>query len=110
MYLHDWKETKLEGLKSDFRIDDADLVGVEILLAYYFDNCDEYYGDAVVLFERDGKLWRVDASHCSCMGLEGQWEPEETTIEALEHTLEKGWEFNGFLEPMKKVIRKLKAR
>lgn len=110
MFLHDWKETKLEGLKEDFRIDDTDLVGVEIILAYYFDNCDEYYGDAFVLFEREGKLWRVDASHCSCMGLVGQWDPEETTVEALEHTLEEGCDFDCFAESMNQVIRKLKAK
>jgi hypothetical protein len=27
----------------------------------------------------------VNGSHCSCHGLEGQWEPEETSMKALEH-------------------------
>lgn len=42
-----------------------------------------YEGDAVVLFERDGKLFEVHGGHCSCHGLEGQWEPEETTWAAI---------------------------
>ena len=41
-------------------------------------------GDAIVIFRIDGKLYEVRGSHCSCMGLEGQWEPEETTVAALE--------------------------
>jgi hypothetical protein len=36
-----------------------------------------------VIFEKDGKLWEVNGSHCSCYGLEGQWQPEETTWEAI---------------------------
>ncbi len=31
----------------------------------------------------DGSLFYIYGSHCSCMGLEGQWEPEPTTKEAL---------------------------
>ena len=33
-----------------------------------------YDGDALVLFEQDGKLFEVHGSHCSCYGLEGQWQ------------------------------------
>lgn len=32
----------------------------------------------------------VRPPHCSCYGLEDQWEPEETTLEALKHRLENG--------------------
>lgn len=62
--------------------------GAEILLASY--GTTSYEGDAFVLFKRDGKLWEVNGSHCSCYGLEGQWEPEETTIEALRHRVNEG--------------------
>lgn len=58
-----------------------------ILLATY--DCPDYDGYAFVLFERDGKLYEVNSSHCSCNGLE--WEPEETTWEAL-----KMREFYGY--------------
>jgi hypothetical protein len=31
------------------------------------------------------KFYLVEASHCSCFGLEGQWEPHEITREVLEN-------------------------
>lgn len=49
----------------------------EVLYAQY--GYGSYDGSARVLFERNGTLFRVDGSHCSCYGLEGQWEPEETS-------------------------------
>ena len=42
-----------------------------------------YEGTAFVVFTSGGMLYEVHGSHCSCYGLEDQWEPEETTIEAL---------------------------
>lgn len=65
----------------------------------YYDGdygCDS---SAFVLYKKDGKLWEVHGSHCSCHGLSesdclgettSQWEPEETTVEALEHRATKG--------------------
>jgi hypothetical protein len=50
----------------------------------------DYSGDAWVLFEKDGQLYEVNGGHCSCYGLEGQWEPETVTLEALEHRLIEG--------------------
>lgn len=53
----------------------------EVLFASYEQEC--YEGSAVVIFRRDGKLYEVEASHCSCYGLEGQWHPGEVTPAAL---------------------------
>jgi hypothetical protein len=53
----------------------------EVLIAIY--TYEDYWGSAFVLFERDGKLYEVNGSHCSCYGLETQWEPEETSWPAL---------------------------
>lgn len=47
----------------------------EILFASYAPGC--YCGDAVVIFKRNNILYMVEASHCSCYGLEGQWGPNE---------------------------------
>ena len=88
MYLNEWKDGGLGEMEIDFKIDDAALAGATVLLASYGQGC--YEGDAFVLFERDGKLYEVNGGHCSCYGLEGQWEPEETTVEALRHRIEKG--------------------
>lgn len=86
MYLHDWNN--IEGVKNDFEISDEQLEDVKILLASY--TYEDYDGSAFVLFLRDGKLYEVNGSHCSCYGLEGQWGPEETTREELEYRLKHG--------------------
>lgn len=59
-----------------------------ILFASY--GQDNYSGDAFVLFEMGGKLYEVNGSHCSCYGLEGQFEPEETSLKYLEKVLRDG--------------------
>jgi len=70
-----------EDVVSNFCISPEQLEGVEILYAVY--DCPPYEGYAHVIFRKDGKLYEVNGSHCSCNGLEGQWEPEETSVEAL---------------------------
>lgn len=57
------------------------LTDAHVIIAAY--DCPDYEGAAFVLFQRDGKLYEVHGSHCSCYGLEGQWEPEETSVEAI---------------------------
>ena len=61
---------------------------INVLFASY--SYENYSGDAFVLFEKDGKLYEVNGSHCSCYGLEGQFEPEETSLEYLEKILKEG--------------------
>ena len=55
----------------------------EILIAFH--HAEAYEGSAFVLYRdrRDGKLYIVEGSHCSCMGFEHQWCPGETTLDAL---------------------------
>jgi hypothetical protein len=52
----------------------------QVLFAYY--SYEDYSGWAVCIFERDGILYEVHDSHCSCNGLEN-WNPEETSWGAL---------------------------
>lgn len=62
----------------------------EILMACV--DGDGYEEQAFVLY-RDvdsGQLYEVNAYHCSCYGFEGQFEPEETSKEALMARMEKG--------------------
>lgn len=88
--------TDFDGTRwSAYRNDDAIPIeekpkfkGAEILLASY--GTPSYEGYAFVLFRRDGKLWEVDGSHCSCYGLAGQWDPEQTTVDALRHRINEG--------------------
>lgn len=64
-----------------FCVSEEQSEGIEILYACY-DSYD-YEGYAHVIFRKDGKVYEVNGSHCSCYGLEGQWEPEETSVTAL---------------------------
>ena len=81
---------------------------IHILFASY--GQDNYSGDAFVLAVVEGKLYEVNGSHCSCYGLEGQWELEETTIEALVHRLIEGklgvddYSDNEFHEELKEFL------
>ena len=85
-----------------------EFAGAEILLASY--GTPSYEGYAFVLFRRGGKLYEVHGSHCSCFGLEGQWEPEETTPEALRHRVTEGelgegdWDENPFATELLAVL------
>jgi hypothetical protein len=83
-FLGDWNN--IEDISHDFGEElDKD---TKILLAWY--DYADYSGSAYVLFERNGKLYEVVGSHCSCYSLDGQWEPEEVPVEALKHRIEKG--------------------
>lgn len=138
MYLHDWKDGGFINMVGDFdgiymdaksyyatksprenveswikdkqKMTDAlasdKWKNMEVLLASY--NDEDYSGDAFVLFKSDGKLYEVNGSHCSCYGLDGQWEPEETTIESLRHRLDKGklgsYAGNMFADELRQVL------
>lgn len=55
----------------------------EILVALY--SYADYSGNAIVIGRDEaGELFEVHGSHCSCYGLEGQWEPEPTSFAALQ--------------------------
>lgn len=89
-------------------------IGAEVLFASY--GTDNYSGDAFVLFRRDGKLFEVNGSHCSCYGLEGQWDPEETTVAALRHRLTDGrlgqddYSDNVFADDLARLLDTLDAK
>lgn len=76
----------VEDLKREYEISDEDLQGVEFLYAAY--RVGSYEGDSIVLFKKDGKLFIVESAHCSCYGLEGQWDPIEVTEASLKKEIE----------------------
>ncbi len=47
----------------------------EVLFAKY--TYEDYSGFASVLYPKGNKYYLNECSHCSCYGLEGQWNPEE---------------------------------
>jgi hypothetical protein len=78
-----------DDVVNGFRIDTKDPFfprEEDILFATY-----HYYGmyeaAAYVLLRRNDNLFEVYASHCSCYGLEGQWEPEKSSAEVLKASI-----------------------
>ena len=74
--------TQKQDICSEFGVDQALLQDLDILFAAY--TYEDYSGQAlVVAVDKQGALFEVNGSHCSCYGLEGQWELEPTDIPAL---------------------------
>ena len=83
--LHEFTETFYDDRKDEVLEDWKDC---NILFAWYGNG--SYDGTAFVLFEREGDLYEVNGGHCSCYGLEDQWDPEITSVEVLEHRIREG--------------------
>ena len=66
----------------------TELLKADRIFAAY--ETEPYQGSAIVVWQIGNQWWEVHASHCSCHGLEGQWEPEATIWAALCQYLE-GW-------------------
>jgi hypothetical protein len=79
----------------------------EVIYAEY-DN-GGYEGSAVVVFRNGKNISMVTGSHCSCFGLEGQWDPETFTIKGaiqyFEHINERGYGIQ--LDAASKILKKL---
>lgn len=80
----------IESIRGAF--EHHDIYDKEIIGAVY--DYEDYDGYAQVVFTRNGKLYEVYGSHCSCMGLEGQFQPIETTLEALRTAYKKNLDSN----------------
>lgn len=63
----------------------------EVLLAVY--DMDGYEGSADVIYRVGDRYYWVSGSHCSCYGLEGQWDPEDYSAELLIAALRRGDHF-----------------
>jgi hypothetical protein len=95
-YLGDW-DCRAD-LASDFEVRLND--NIEIIVACY--QTGHYSGQAIVIFEKGEKLYLIEASHCSCYGLEGQWNAELINEDFLRHKLNKGdWLYDDIEHNMK---------
>lgn len=122
-----WKETKYVGnwsesldMFQDFQVTDWEEINTWkshygwnniVAAGYVYEGNDER---AYVLmhkreWDRSTKpptvqfaLYEVHGGHCSCYGLEGQWEPERTTVASLRKRLDGGG--YGMLVEMKSII------
>lgn len=64
-----------EDVRRHFEMDEKE--PTEVILARYDQEC--YEGSALVIYRRGRRYYEVSGGHCSCHGLEGQWDPEEYT-------------------------------
>lgn len=81
-----WQD--VDGIRTDFGdYDQPSPVPADLDVVFAAYGGGSYDGQAVVVFRQGGKLWEVHGSHCSCMGLEHQWKPEEATVESLAKTV-----------------------
>lgn len=79
VYEGDW--SCLDDMLRDFGISKDEIKGYKVLYAWY--EYAFYSGSAFVLLKKGRKLYEVNGGHCSCYGLENQFDLEETTVEAL---------------------------
>ena len=122
-YLNNW------GSKEDMTADFEEVYGatdltpehiakyshVDVLLASY--GTGNYSGDAFVLFRNaiDGQLYEINGGHCSCYGLEGQWDEEPCDLESLKHRVINGnlgsddYNYNIFKDEILQVIEELEV-
>jgi hypothetical protein len=91
MFIENFKD--VQDMADNFAVPVETFDGMNILIAWY--GYGSYCGASFVLYEKDDKLYEVNGSHCSCNGLEQQWEPEETSWEALKWVLEEGSKFDS---------------
>jgi hypothetical protein len=75
------------GIVNDLEI----LIGYESVGSW---GCDS--SSFFLLRDKDGKLFEVHGSHCSCYGFEGQFTLEETTIEALKFRINESYNHSVF--------------
>lgn len=92
----------IESIVSEFEIDNyerwtstVEAFKKRYIILYADYEYENYSGDAYVLgFDKEmgekGTWFEVHGSHCSCYGLEGQWEPEYyNTLQDLKNMLAK---------------------
>ncbi len=93
----------------DFRVPLPEVALYDILLASYTNQ--SYSGDAFLVLRRrlTGALFLVEASHCSCFGLEGQWHPEPTDVDALERHLAYHYRVPEYQTALELLLVALKA-
>ena len=92
----------LEAVHSGYSIDPAVTKGYDVVVAVY--NHEGYEGDAYVLWHRDGQYYESFGSHCSCYGLEEQFDFQDTAEVALKHRFLKGQPYGAQLLARQAVI------
>lgn len=84
----------IEDVIGQFQIQATELDGAVIIFAAYTQ--EDYEGYAEVIFAKDGELYMVTGSHCSCYGLEEQWDPVKVEVGVLDRIFNEGSRFDKF--------------
>jgi len=90
IFINDFAKATEKEILDTYQVSDHDraLVGKIIFADYTYE---DYSGSSLVIFESvDGELYEVHGSHCSCYGLEDQWEPEQTSLDYYKESLSRG--------------------
>jgi len=74
----------------------------EVIFAGY--DVPGYEGYARVVYRNGDRYFQVTGSHCSCYGLEGQWEPEEYDLDTLIAAVEQERVYGKVEEEWKAAI------
>jgi len=88
IWLNDWQDADKADLEKLFALKSGALADIELLLASYKQGDDSGYG--FIFFRLNQQFFEVNVSHDSERDLQGQWEPEDTSIEALLFRLHRG--------------------
>lgn len=67
---------------------DDSVLDFDIIVAWY--TYEDYSGSAYVIARKGDQLFETSGGHCSCYGLEGQWQPAAITLAYLNQRLERG--------------------
>jgi len=65
-------------LEVEFDLPKGHLDDCSIIFAVY--SVDGYEGSSFTVFIKDNTLYSVFGTHCSCYGLENQWDPEKVNM------------------------------
>jgi hypothetical protein len=92
-YLKSWPI--LDGFNDAINVIDsfgANIDSFDITLLHAVYDCPPYEGYATVFYYdyRDEKYYENHGSHCSCHGLENQWDPTEINFKELENRIWNG--------------------
>lgn len=88
----------------NFGASEKDRKGATILFAWY--EYEDYSGHAFVLFRQNRKLYEVYGSHCSCYGLEGQWNPEQCYLKELKIRAERNSDGEIYYNRLNNFLKK----
>lgn len=97
----------LHFIESDYEVEASQLEGIQILIAYQSTGSWGCDSSSFFLFQKEGKLFEVHGSHCSCYGFEGQWKPEESSIAYLK-SKQFGFSCGGYDDESDSNLQKVK--